>query len=115
MTAQDVIDDVRRHLADSAETRWTDATLLVYLSNAQYEVQALRPDLLLIDGDTLATVVALTAVGDTLPFGSDVRGPLGYLTASIALGEDSDDRANAERSEKYRDRAIKELWQGTKG
>lgn len=115
MTAQNVIDDARRHLADSAGTRWTDATLLICLSNALFEVEDLRPDLTLVDGDSLVTVATVTAVGDTLPFGSETRGALAYLTAANALSEDSDDRTNMERADQYRNTAVKLLLKGQNG
>ena len=111
MTAQDVIDDVRQFLRDfdAANYRWTDAVLLVYLSDTEREFYQMRPDLFINASSTIDTPVDLTDVGDTLKLDEDNRKKLVSWVAAFVLEEDSADEANARRAGSLKDRVMRQL------
>lgn len=111
MTAQDVIDDVRQFLRDTAagSYRWTDAVLLVYLSEAEREFYQKRPDLFLTSSSTMDPPVDLTDVGDVLKLDEDNRKRLVDWVSALVLAEDAADEANQRRSDALKQGVMRQL------
>tara|TARA_Y100000310_G_scaffold149860_1_gene149246 strand:+ start:1279 stop:1635 length:357 start_codon:yes stop_codon:yes gene_type:complete len=117
MTAQDVIDDVRQHLRDdtAGNYRWTDATLLVHLSDAERQFYQMRPDLFLTSSSTMDTPVDLTDVGDTLKLDEDNRKALVSWVSALALEEDAADEANLARAVSLKNNVLRRLGVAANG
>jgi len=109
MDAQDVLTEARQLLSDESKIRWSDVDLFPKLTTALYDVKKERPDLLLVDGDSLTDVAEVTSIGQELPFGLDMLMALSLLTASNALNGDSDDRTNLDRAVAFRKLALEQL------
>jgi hypothetical protein len=71
-----------------------------------------RPDLLLKDDGTLIEPLELEDVDDPIELPDNMREALGLLTTGKALGQDSDDRTNLERSVFYKKEALSRIRGG---
>ena len=97
MTAADPIARARELLDDLTEPyRWSDAKLLVWLSDAQEAIAASRPDELLSASNTITAIVNLTATGDTTIFGAKWRLAMARFVTGQALME-RDEEGNVSR------------------
>jgi len=92
MTAQDIINRVRVLLKDDIEPfRISDADFFPTLSDGLLEVEARRPDLLVQDDLSFATVTDISAVGDTINFPDRTRELITcYVAYQSYISEDAD-------------------------
>ncbi len=111
MTAQNVIDSVRQLLrdTDASNYRWTDAVVLVHLSDGEREFYQMRPDLFLNSSSTIDTPVDLTAVGDTMKLDEDNRNKLASWVAALVLEEDAAEETNLRRAELMKQNVMRDL------
>jgi len=108
---------VRRFVNDPAganpsesECRWVNSVIYGYLDDAQREMYRLRPDLFVAsDGIGMETLDTISTSGSAFIVDAQYRDCLAYYAAYMALGEDSDDSANAARSNDYYEKFIGSL------
>jgi hypothetical protein len=85
-TAQDIIDQARKPLVDTAKTRFSDTDALAYLNFGLMFLRGKRPDLFL--GTLSGTMTALTLFG-TIPIEQQYHQALAdYVTARAETHDD---------------------------
>lgn len=99
MTPTEIVTGARAQLGDPSGTRFP--LLMGYVGMAVQRVATARPDLLVREDGTAAPVPAAVTADTELPFDGEVRESLVFLTAGLALMEDSDDGRNRERGQAY--------------
>ncbi|GMW01455.1 MAG: hypothetical protein AMXMBFR84_25920 [Candidatus Hydrogenedentota bacterium] len=111
MTAGDVIALVRQKLHDdtAGAYRWTDASLLGYLYDAQRAVKHYAPHYYLTADDTIAEIVEPTTLNDTLTLDRRGKEPLALWVCSKALSEEGQDAANIQLSGVFASACLAEL------
>ena len=100
MTGENVLDVAREILSDedSDNYRWSNATLLGYVQQAQYEGHMRRPDLFLSATSTMTAPAAVASTSTILKLGTQHLGALADFAAGKALREDATDPDNAQRA-----------------
>lgn len=95
MLASEVITEIRENVLDTEEEyRHSDAEMLRALTDASYQLSKDRPDLLIDTDGTILSVSALTAVGDTVLFGADMKDALASWSSYKLLKKDGEDSNN---------------------
>lgn len=113
MTAGDVTAAVRRELNDEEPGmyRWPDTVMFDYLTDALHDARKLRPDLFL-GANGMASVTQVSALGNPLPVGEDVKRALSAYVMARCLAEDGSDDANTTAAAGYMERYIGTLVGG---
>jgi len=111
MLASSVLSVVRRNLNDETNSpyRWTDAALLVYLSDVERTLRNIAPWLFLTSGETINVPVELAATTDALQLDEKYRQAEANLVCWHALSEDASDRANVDKAQQFLTKAVIEL------
>ena len=112
MTASEVISRARLRLNDQDEAnyRWSDANLLLYLSDGIQEAVTKRPDVQLAAAGTLSTLADVTALTDTISLDDSLRPVLADYVAFLALIEEDPDKKDEERATKFYDSYLQGLY-----
>jgi len=99
MTAGDVAKQALLEL-DPDRNRWTAATLVKYVADAQLLLVQMRPRVRLQTDGTAAVVGDVSVVGSTLVVGERWRAALVDYVVARALREDEADTENMARADK---------------
>lgn len=111
MTAGDVIVAARYELKDedAGNYRWSDDALFRAATEALRHLQMLRPDLFLLENDTMAFVTDVADGAAVVPVHDTHKMPLAWMICATVLASDGDDAANATRGDGYMVRAMNAL------
>ena len=98
MTANEVVTEARVDLADSGGVRWSNNTLVTYVSDGQLALMRKRPSLMLEAAGSLQTVSDLAGINSVLKVDATWRAALVHYVVHRALLEDDADTENLERA-----------------
>lgn len=110
MTADDVINIVRKKLSDTnpGQQRWTNVFLFEYLSETLFVTYKKRPDLFL-DADAVTPPSSVDALDDVTGVPNDYTHTIADHVCYLALMEDNSDNANIEQAESFKKMYMERL------
>jgi len=96
MLASDVVTTVRQNLQDTEKPyRFSDAEMIIAMTSAVRRLARNRPDLLVSSDGSIETEADITALSDTLIFGTDWREALASFVCYRLFLKDGEDTYNA--------------------
>ncbi len=101
LTVNEVLNRTRVLINDTGSTRFTNASMFLWLSDAVREVRRLRPSTTLDTDGNLTTFTEITGTGDTIPLDDDWRNTITNYMCYRGFSEDAVDQATKNKATHY--------------